>query len=106
MRSAIEIHDDWIVCGEAESGKTAIEMVEALEPNLVILDLSMPEMNGLTTAGRITTISPGMPMIMFTMHASPFLEEEAQRVGITRVFSKGDGFGENVFEAMRAMLPA
>jgi two-component system response regulator (stage 0 sporulation protein F) len=81
-------------------------MVETLEPDLVIIDLSMPGMNGLETAKQISAMVPGMPMIMFTMHDSPLLLKEAQRVGITHVFSKGDGFGDKVFAAMRAMLPA
>ncbi len=51
-------------------------------------------------------ISPGMPMIMFTLHAYPMLLKEAQQVGIKHVFSKADGFGDSVFEAMRAMLSA
>jgi two-component system, NarL family, response regulator YdfI len=104
MRSAIEKSSDWIVCGEAENGKIAVEMVEKLQPALVILDLSMPGMNGLETAGAITLKSPEMPMIMFTLHASPSLVKEAQRVGIKHVFSKSDGFGETVLEAIRAML--
>lgn len=106
MRSAIEGNSDWSVCGEAENGKIAVQMVENLKPNLVILDLSMPEMNGLATAGAITLIRPEMPMIMFTSHASSTLVQEAQRVGIKHVFSKSDGFGEEVFEAMRALLAA
>ena len=106
MRSAIERNSDWTVCGEAENGKIAVEMVESLKPDLVILDLSMPGMNGLEAAGAITLKSPEMPMMMFTLHASPSLVKEAQRVGIKHVFSKSDGFGEDVFTAIRAMLSA
>lgn len=106
VRFSIEARTDWVVCGEAESGETAITMIERLEPHLVVLHLSMPGMNGLETARRISAISPGMPMIMFTMHDPRFLRDEAQRVGIKHVFCKEDGFSDNVFAAMSAMLAA
>jgi DNA-binding NarL/FixJ family response regulator len=105
MRLSIERRTDWVVCGEAENGEIAIGMVQTLFPTLVILDLSMPGINGLETARRISAISPGMPMIMFTLHAAPLLWKDAQQVGIQHVFSKEDGFGDSVFEAMTAMIP-
>lgn len=104
VRLSIEQQTDWMVCGEAENGAVALSMVASLKPHLVILDLSMPGMNGLETARRISTISPGMPMIMFTMHDARLLLKEAQGAGIKHVFSKEDGFSDNVFEAMKAML--
>jgi DNA-binding NarL/FixJ family response regulator len=105
MRLAIEHRTDWAVCGEAENGEVAIGMVQTLHPSLVILDLSMPGINGIETAKRISAILPGTPMIMFTLHASASLRKEAQQVGIQHVFSKEGGFGDSVLEAMRAILP-
>jgi DNA-binding NarL/FixJ family response regulator len=105
MHLVIEQRTDWVVCGEAGNGEVAIEMVQTLSPSLVILDLSMPGISGIETARRISAISPGTPMIMFTMHASALLRKEAQQVGIQHVFSKEDGFGDSVLEAMRAILP-
>ena len=104
IRSSIEGHTNWVVCGEAENGKIAVALVEELRPHLVILDLSMPVMNGLDAAREISSIAPGMPMIMFTMHEVDGLRKDAQRVGIQHVFSKEDGFGGDVLEAMREML--
>jgi DNA-binding NarL/FixJ family response regulator len=104
IRYSIESYTDWIVCGEAENGKLAVEMVDKLRPNLVTLDLTMPVMNGLDAAREILAIVPGMPMIMFTMHESDDLRDRAHRVGIQYVFSKASGFGTDVLEAMRKML--
>jgi DNA-binding NarL/FixJ family response regulator len=104
IRLFIEMHTDWKVCGEAENGKKAIAMAETLKPDLVILDLSMPIMNGLDAAKGISAVFPSMPMIMFTLHYSHTLLKQAQLVGISHVFSKGDGLGENVLKAMSAML--
>lgn len=104
IRSAIEQRTDWIVY-EAEHGKIAVLMVGTHKPHLVILDLSMPVMNGLEAAKEISRIAPGMPMIMFTLYANDALHEVAHGVGIKHVFSKLDGMGDHVFEAMIAMLP-
>ena len=104
IRSSIEKQTDWVVCGEAENGKIAVALVEELRPHFVILDLSMPVMNGLDAAREISRIAPGMPMIMFTMHAVDGLRKDAQRVGIKHVFSKENGFGNDVVEAMREQL--
>lgn len=100
VRSSIEQNTDWTVC-EAENGEIALTMVLSLKPHFVVLDLSMPGMNGLETARRISVISPGLPMIMFTMHDSHLLLKEALAVGITHVFSKESGFGDNVLTTMR-----
>lgn len=104
IRSSIETHTNWVICGEAENGKIAVALVEELRPHLVILDLSMPVMNGLDAAREISRIAPSMPMIMFTMHGVDALRRDAQRVGIEHVFSKENGFGDDVLEAMREML--
>lgn len=104
IRTAIQAHTDWVVCGEAENGKIAVALVGELRPHLVILDLSMPIMNGLDAAREISGIAPGMPMIMFTMHGADAVRRDAERVGIKHVFPKEKGFGDNVFEAMREML--
>ena len=104
IRSAIEQRTDWIVL-EAEHGKIAVLMVGTHRPHLVILDLSMPVMNGLDAAREISRISPGMPMIMFTLNIYDALHQLAHDVGIKHVFSKSDGMGEHVFKAMHAMLP-
>jgi DNA-binding NarL/FixJ family response regulator len=105
MRVAIEGRTNWIVY-EAEHGKIAVAMVGTHKPHLVILDLSMPLMNGLEAAREISKIAPGLPMIMFTMHEGGDVVETALKAGVKHVFSKSNGFGDHVFAAMTAMLPA
>jgi DNA-binding NarL/FixJ family response regulator len=106
IRSSVETNSDWVVCGEAENGRIAVTMVETLRPHLVILDLSMPVMNGLDAAREISAIAPSTPMIMFTMHESESLRKDAQRAGIKHVFPKEKGFGGPVLEAIKTLLPA
>lgn len=91
LRSLFERREGWEVCGEAENGAMAVEQVKALNPDIVIMDLSMPVMNGLQAAQKISTIAPKTAMVLFTMHASEYLAQDAQRAGIKDVVSKLDG---------------
>jgi len=93
LRSVIESQTNWQVAGEAENGLEAIEKFRELSPDVVILDLSMPLMNGLDAARRIREISSGECILLFTLHAYPYLIEDARRIGINHVVSKDDASG-------------
>ena len=79
---------DFEVCGEARDGRDAIDKAQQLQPDLIILDLSMPLMNGLDASRAIKKLMPSVPIILFTLHVYPFLELEAQAAGIAAVVSK------------------
>lgn len=91
IRSTIEQKTDWRVCGEAQNGKDAIQKVRELNPDIVILDVQMPVMNGLDAGREIARIAPNTPMLMFTMHRSEELVRIAQVAGIKNVLSKSTG---------------
>jgi DNA-binding NarL/FixJ family response regulator len=91
LRAWLEQRGEWKVCGEAENGAVAVEKVKALNPDVVILDLSMPVMNGLEAARAIASVAPKTAMVLFTMHASEHLMKDAQNAGIKDVISKSDG---------------
>ena len=65
-------------------------MVPELSPDVVILDLSMPGMNGLDAAKEIRRRSPELPILMVTLHMSPQLADQAKRIGIRGACDKGD----------------
>jgi len=104
LRFVIEHNTEWRICGEAENGEVAVEMVEKLRPDMVILDFQMPVMNGLEAARQITLLAPKTAMVMFTMHNSEQLRNEAQSVGIKDVVSKSDGLVEQVIVSLRNVL--
>lgn len=101
LRSWLEDHSEWNICGEAENGQVAIEKVAELRPDIVILDFQMPQMSGLEAAKEIKRIAPRTPMILFSVHASPQLLREARAYGVHSVVSKCDMIGENLLSALR-----
>jgi two-component system, NarL family, response regulator len=88
LRTGIETHTDWEICGEAENGEAAVALVQATKPDLVVLDLSMPLLNGLEAARQVRAIAPATGMVLFTNYASPELTTLARSVGISAVISK------------------
>jgi len=101
LRSWIEGHEHFEVCGEAENGMAAVQKVEEMHPDIVILDLQMPVMDGLEAARRISNIAPDTAMVMFTMHPSRELLKAAQAVGVRDVVSKTDQLSDQLLLAMR-----
>jgi DNA-binding NarL/FixJ family response regulator len=101
LRSWIEANADFQVCGEAENGMVAVEKVEEMHPDIVILDLQMPVMDGLEAARKISHIAPDTAMVMFTMHPSRELLKVAQAAGVRDVVSKTDQLSEGLLVALR-----
>jgi DNA-binding NarL/FixJ family response regulator len=106
LRLFIKHHTDWQVCGEAENGQVAVKKVTELKPDAVILDLSMPVMNGLEAAREITRIAPKVQMVLFTMHTSEQLRKDAEAAGIRDVVSKSDTIGNHLLASLRSLRAA
>jgi CheY-like chemotaxis protein len=81
LRSAL-IGAGWVVCGEAFDGKDAIRKTAELKPDLVILDVSMPNLGGLDAAREILKARGGAKILVFTMHESRQIREEAAAIGV------------------------
>jgi DNA-binding NarL/FixJ family response regulator len=79
----------WLVCGEAGDGLEAIAKAQQLRPHVILLDLSMPGINGLTLARRLKDVLPDVHLILYTGHGDLFKSGEADAAGIDAVFSKG-----------------
>lgn len=104
VRCCVEEKTDWQVCGEAENGEVAVRLANELKPDLVLLDLAMPVMNGLEAARRISSVSPHPVMVMFTMQYSGQLIKEAEAAGITKVLSKTDVGIDHLLASMKTLL--
>jgi DNA-binding NarL/FixJ family response regulator len=79
---------DFEVCAEAQNGKQAIEEAHGSHPDLIVLDLSMPVMNGLDAARVLKRMLPEVPIVMFSAYADSFTEKEAHSAGVSVLVSK------------------
>ncbi len=78
---------------DAENGQEAIARAQEFRPNVIVLDLVMPVMDGLVAAKEFSKIMPDVPLVMHTLHWSPQVELEAQKVGVRKVVAKTDSKG-------------
>ena len=85
LRSLFKPYPEFSICGEAVHGVDAIEKAGELSPDLIILDLAMPEMNGLEAARILRGMMPKIPILMYTSFATSNLAEEAKAAGVSRV---------------------
>lgn len=72
---------DWEICGEARNGREAVEMAHSLKPDLVVLDVTMPVMSGLTAAVQIARSNADCRILIFTMHEAERLGQEVRETG-------------------------
>jgi DNA-binding NarL/FixJ family response regulator len=91
LRTALEPHSGWEIVGEATTGLEALEMAKSLEPDLVVLDVSMPILNGLEVAHRLSMSRPNVKMLLFTMHNSPQFAKDVQKSGAHGYVCKSSG---------------
>jgi len=88
VRVLFEDDTTFEVCGEAENGREGLEKAEELRPDLVVMDLIMPVMNGLDAARAIRLIMPSVPIVLLTGNSDLLTLAEARSVGISVVVSK------------------
>jgi DNA-binding NarL/FixJ family response regulator len=81
---------DLEVCAEAAYGEEAVEKTRELNPDLVILDITMPLMNGLDAARTIRSLGLKVPIVVLTVHKSNQLVEEAKKIGVQGYVTKAD----------------
>jgi DNA-binding NarL/FixJ family response regulator len=102
LRSLIEAEPAWEVCGEAKTGRETVEKVEALKPDVVVLDISMPELNGLEATRRIAQSFPKPEVLILSMHESDRLTREVFEAGARGYVLKSDAACDLV-AAIRAL---
>ncbi len=117
IKRGLECHADW-VCIEAENGQQAVVKATELKPEIIILDLVMPVMDGLTAVREIVKLLPAVPIVIHTIHFSEQIRCEAKKIGGREVLPKADiaslvgvveallGKGPRIAEAKHALRVA
>jgi DNA-binding NarL/FixJ family response regulator len=93
----------WVVAGEAANGREAVELAAALKPDVIVVDLTMPELNGLEAARRIIAVEPAARVLILTAHESEQLVREVLSAGAKGYVLKSDA-GRILVAALQALL--
>ena len=91
IRRILESDQELEICAEAENGADAVRKTQEYRPDLVLIDVFMPEMNGLTAVREIKRTSPSLPVLVFTLHDSGEIQIESQKAGADAFLLKAHG---------------
>jgi DNA-binding NarL/FixJ family response regulator len=94
---------DFEVCGEAHNGQLAIEAAQRLRPDLIVMDISMPVMNGIEASRVLKVVLPKIPIIVFSDYSDALTEQDADAAGISARISKGGSLSSLLAKA-RSLL--
>ncbi|HLY61607.1 MAG TPA: response regulator transcription factor [Terriglobia bacterium] len=103
LKTMLEARPDWNICGEASTGRAAVEAVRELNPDIVIMDISMPELNGIEATRQILKIAPKTDVLVLSMHDSEELVREMVEVGVRGYLLKSDA-GRVLMSAIEALV--
>jgi CheY-like chemotaxis protein len=103
LHQIFESGEDYDICGEASNGQEAIDLALKHRPELIILDLSMPVMNGLEASIELKRIMPTVPIILFSQYADLGNSLLAAGLLVDRIVSKADV--RNLIEHVRSLIP-
>jgi two-component system, NarL family, response regulator NreC len=96
VQTILHAFPEWEFCGEAESGKEAIRLADELKPEVIIMDVSMPGLNGIEATRAIRKMQPGVKIVLLTLHESAELLRSAFRAGASGYLLKTDAEQELV----------
>lgn len=102
IRALLEAHAGWEVCAEAKDGREAVELASSVNPDLILLDIGMPNLNGLEAARQILASFSHIPILILTMHDSDNVVREVLRAGARGFLLKSDA-GRDLVAAVEAL---
>jgi DNA-binding NarL/FixJ family response regulator len=103
VRRILETHADWEICAEAENGQKAVRLAEQLNPDAIIMDVSMPVMSGLEATREISSLNANIRILIFTMHESPAIADSARKVGARGLVTKSEA-SRDLIRALERLL--
>ncbi|HYR84467.1 MAG TPA: response regulator transcription factor [Terriglobia bacterium] len=103
LRALVESHAGWAVCAEASNGRETVQKVDELKPDVAIVDIGMPELNGLDATRQILKANPQTEVLILTMHQSEEVVAEVLKAGARGYVLKSDA-DQNLVTAIEALL--
>ena len=103
IRTFLRDHEDIEICGEAVDGLETLEKAQRLKPDLVLLDLVMPEINGAEVASILKNKMPNIRIILFTMYTERIGKFLSSAIGVDAVLSKPDGM-TNIVDSINSLF--
>lgn len=103
IRMVVETQRGWEICGEARNGHEALTLARAHRPDVVVMDFTMPELNGMEATRRILAELPGTQVLILTMHESEQLVREVMTAGARGFLLKSDA-GDALVDAIKAVV--
>ncbi len=103
LRRLLEVQPGWEICGEAATGREAVDLAKRLKPDVVVLDFSMPGLNGTEAARQILKELPKTEVLILTMHTSEPLMREALEAGARGYVLKSDA-GRDLVSGVHAVV--
>jgi len=103
IRNLLESRPNWSICAEASNGREAVEKTNQYSPDLIVLDITMPVMNGLDAAKLISDSHPDVPIILFSLHLSDDMIDNFESGKIKGAVSKGEA-GRDLVDAVDTVL--
>jgi len=103
LRRLLETQPGWEVCGEAASGREAVELAKRTKPDVAVLDLSMPGLNGTEAARQILKEQPRTEVLILTMHSSEPMVRAALEAGARGFVLKSDA-GRDLVSCVHALI--
>ena len=102
IKSALQEHPEFEVVGEAVDGLEAVEFAKSLEPNIVIMDISMPNLSGIEATRQIKALNPGNQIVIYTMHSDKEFVIDLFKAGISAYVLKDDPLSDLIL-ALKAV---
>jgi DNA-binding NarL/FixJ family response regulator len=102
IRAVLESHAGWEVCAEAKDGREAVDLAAVTKPDVILLDIGMPNLNGLEAARQILSVAPRVAILILTMHDSDSVVKEVLRAGARGFLLKSDA-GRDLVSAVEAL---
>ena len=90
LRKLVQAQPEWVICGEAENGCDGIEKAAKLRPDLIVIDLAMPVLNGIVATSVLRRLMPAVHIVMFTSFSDPSIKKTAMASGLDAFVDKSE----------------